>query len=59
MKTVERIMIKVVIIQFGVLLFSQWFFHQVNAFPKLTQMAKYEGVNENTKVEILETFKRK
>lgn len=56
MKFIERILIKVIIIQLGMLLFSQWFFHHLNALPKLAQLTKYEGVSQNTVTEILETF---
>ncbi|XJZ26063.1 YpfB family protein [Bacillota bacterium Lsc_1132] len=59
MKAVERILIKIIIIQLGALLFSQWFFHHLNAFPKLTQTAKYEGVNKNSLTEMMETFSKK
>jgi hypothetical protein len=56
MKVVERILIKIVIIQFVFLLLAQLFFHQLNIFPQLDQLTKYEGVTENTFTEILQTF---
>jgi hypothetical protein len=57
MKIVERILIKVIIIQFFFLFFAQLFLHQLDIFPQLEQLTKYEGVNENTFTEILQTFR--
>jgi hypothetical protein len=59
MKTVERVLIKIVIIQFIFLLLSQAILHQLDVFPQLKQITKYEGVNKNTYTEILETFNGK
>ncbi|WML45131.1 YpfB family protein [Neobacillus sp. PS3-40] len=56
MKTVERVLIKLAIIQFIFLLLSQVILHQLDAFPQLKQLTKYEGVNKNSYTEILETF---
>ncbi|WHX99114.1 YpfB family protein [Neobacillus sp. DY30] len=56
MKIIERILIKVIIIQFIFLFFAQLFLHQLDIFPQLEQLTKYEGVNENTFTEILQTF---
>lgn len=56
MKAVERILIKVVIIQFIFLFLAQFFLHQLDIFPQLEQLTKYEGVNDNTFTEILQTF---
>jgi hypothetical protein len=56
MKVVERVLIKVVIIQFIFLFLAQFFLHQLDIFPQLDQLTKYEGVNENTFTEILQTF---
>lgn len=56
MKIVERILIKVVIIQFIFLFLAQLFLHQLDIFPQLEHLTKYEGVNENTFTEILQTF---
>ncbi|MDR7075263.1 hypothetical protein J2Y03_000251 [Neobacillus niacini] len=56
MKVIERILIKVIIIQFVFLLLAQLFLHQLDIFPQLEQLTKYEGVNENTFTEILQTF---
>ena len=56
MKIVERILIKVIIIQFIFLFFAQLFLHQLDIFPQLDQLTKYEGVNEITFTEILQTF---
>ncbi|MFL6563278.1 MAG: YpfB family protein [Bacillus sp. (in: firmicutes)] len=56
MKNVERILIKIVIIQFIFLFLVQLIFHRLDVFPQVKQLTKYEGVNENTYTEILETF---
>lgn len=58
MKLVERLLIKVVIVQFLFLFLSQLFFHQMDIFPQIKQLTKYEGVNENSFTEILQTFQK-
>jgi hypothetical protein len=58
-KTVERILIKLVIVQFIFLFLSQLLLHQMDFFPQIKQLTKYEGVNENTLTEILETLGKK
>ncbi|WP_319922070.1 YpfB family protein [Neobacillus dielmonensis] len=57
-KRIEQILIKVIIIQFVFLLLTQLMFHQLDIMPKLNQLTKYEGVNESTLTEILQTFQR-
>lgn len=59
MKWVDRILIKMIIIQFIFLLLSQIILHQLDVFPEIKQLTKYEGVNENAIVEFLETFNGK
>ncbi|MDF2858388.1 MAG: cytidylate kinase [Neobacillus sp.] len=59
MKGIERILMKVIIIQFIFLFFAQLFLHQYDVFPQLEQLTKYEGVNESTFTEILQTFSGK
>lgn len=59
MKTIERIIMKVIIIQFIFLFLAQLFFHQLDVFPQFEQLTKYEGVNENTFTEILQTISGK
>ncbi|MBT2656416.1 YpfB family protein [Bacillus sp. ISL-18] len=56
MKTIERILIKVVIVQFIFLFLSQLLLHQFDIFPQIKHLTKYEGVNENSITEILQTF---
>lgn len=56
MKIVERILIKIIIIQFIFLFLAQLLLHQLAIFPQLEQLTKYEGVNESTFTEILQTF---
>lgn len=57
MKSIERILIKIVVIQFSFLLITQLFFHKWNAFPELKELSQYEGVTENNFTQLLETFK--
>jgi hypothetical protein len=59
MKGIERILMKVIIIQFIFLFIAQLFLHQYDVFPQLEQLTKYEGVNESTFTEILQTFSGK
>ena len=56
MKIVERILIKIIIIQFIFLFITQIFIHQMDLFPQLKQLTKYEGVNKNIYTDILQTF---
>ncbi|MGJ7919963.1 YpfB family protein [Neobacillus sp. LXY-4] len=56
MKTFERILMKIVLIQFIILVFSQFFFHKIEVLPELQQLARYEGVTEDNFSQILETF---
>lgn len=57
MKSFERVLMKIAIIQFVFLLIAQLFFHQYNAFPELKQITQYEGVTENNYFEVLETIR--
>ncbi|GHH98166.1 YpfB family protein [Neobacillus kokaensis] len=59
MERVERILIKLIIVQCIFLLISQFFFHQLNLLPEVKELTKYEGVNENTMTDILQTLKEK
>lgn len=56
LKIFERVLIKIIIIQFVLLVFSQWFIHHLNAFPELQIMIKYEGVHKAELTRILEVF---
>lgn len=56
MKTIERILIKLVIIQFFFLVSTQLFLHTFNYFPELKQLIKYEGVGKDNFTEVIETF---
>ncbi|WP_462412051.1 YpfB family protein [Neobacillus sp. Marseille-QA0830] len=58
-KRAEQILIKVIIIQFIFLFLSQLIFHQLEIMPHLNQLIKYEGVNENTLTDILQSFQQK
>jgi hypothetical protein len=59
LKRAERILIKIIITQFIFLLLSQIIFHQMDIFPELKQLTKYEGVNKNSFTEFLQTFSGK
>jgi len=55
-KSAERIIIKIVIIQFLFLIFTQIFFHKLNIFPELKELSQYEGVTKDNFTQLLETF---
>jgi hypothetical protein len=57
MKAIERILLKLIIVQFIFLLITQLLFHHMNAFPELKQLTQYEGVTDQNFTELLETFK--
>lgn len=59
MKSFERILIKIAIIQFIFLIIAQLFFHELNAFPELKQITQYEGVTENNHSEVLNSIQSK
>lgn len=56
MKTIERIMIKLIIIQLLFLVLAQIVLHKWNVFPELKEITQYEGVTENNFSELLEAF---
>lgn len=57
MKTFERILIKIIIIQFLFLFLSQLVLHKYHFFPELKHITQYEGVAENNFSQVLETIK--
>ena len=59
MKIIERLLLKIIIIQLIMLVLSQLFFHKMNALPELQQLTQYEGVTENNYTEFLETLSGK
>ncbi|MBT2661002.1 YpfB family protein [Bacillus sp. ISL-45] len=59
MKTLERILIKIAIIQFVFLIIAQIFFHEINAFPELKEITQYEGVTDNNHSEVLKSIRSK
>lgn len=59
MKTIERVIMKVAVIQFVLLLLTQLIFHQLDEIPHLKQITKYEGVTKNTMTKIVETMSNK
>lgn len=56
MKSIERILMKLIIIQFIILFLSQVFLHSFNLFPELKEITQYEGVTDNNFSKLLETF---
>lgn len=56
MEKVERILLKLVLIQTIVFLLCQIFFHHLNSFPELKDITQYEGVNEQNFTKTLETM---
>lgn len=58
MKRIETIMIKLIIIQFIVLICAQVLIQQSAIKPYLSRVVQYEGVNKLTITEWLETFSK-
>ncbi|WP_153122653.1 DUF5359 family protein [Peribacillus tepidiphilus] len=56
MKAVERILMKLIVIQLLFLLFFQILFHQEDTFLELKKMAQYEGVYSDNYRIIVETM---
>ena len=56
MKIVERLLLKIIIIQLIMLVLAQFFFHKMHALPEWQQLTQYEGVSENQYNEFLETL---
>lgn len=58
MKNLERILIKLIIVQFVFLIVTQIIFHHLNFFPELKEITQYEGVNNGQYTQLLETLSR-
>lgn len=56
MKTVERIIIKLIIIQVIFLFLVQIFYSFDHHIVQLSKLSQYEGVNSNNYTKIIETF---
>lgn len=56
MKTVERILIKLIIIQVIFLCVTQVAFRFENRMIQLSKLSQYEGVNKNNYTKVIETF---
>lgn len=56
MKAFERILIKIIVIQFIFLIISQLMIHQFDLFPELKEITQYEGVTDNYFTKLLEAF---
>lgn len=58
MKTVERIIMKVIVIQMIFLFLIQIFLRFENHSVQLSKLSQYEGVNSNNYTKIIETLDR-
>jgi hypothetical protein len=58
MKNLERILIKLIVIQFIFLIITQIIFHHYDFFPELKEITQYEGVGNGQYGEVLETLGR-
>ena len=58
MKEIERILMKIAIIQGCLFLLVQILFHHYDAFPGLKEIIFYEGVTNQNYSEILETMQK-
>jgi hypothetical protein len=56
MKAMERILIKMAVIQFVFLFLAQLFLHQLNVIPELKVLAQYEGVVKDKSAKTVETI---
>ncbi len=56
LKTVERILIKLAIVHFILLIAVQFMVHQLNILPELHKIVFYEGVEKMEYSEIVETL---
>ncbi|CAH0220988.1 YpfB family protein [Peribacillus sp. NPDC101481] len=56
MKTFERLLIKVIIIQLACLFFFQFLLSREDQIIDLTKLSRYEGVTSNNYTKIIETF---
>ncbi|WP_175639716.1 YpfB family protein [Metabacillus schmidteae] len=56
MERVERILIKLIVIQFIALVCAQLLIQNSHVQPYLSRVVQYEGVNKMTITEWLETF---
>ncbi|CAI9388074.1 DUF5359 family protein [Niallia sp. Sow4_A1] len=58
MKTVERIIIKIILLQIVFFLVGQ-IFHMWDIIPEIRTITQYEGVMDSNFISFLETFGRK
>ncbi len=56
LKSIERILIKLAIIHFILLIAVQFVFHELNILPELHKIVFYEGVEKMEYSEIVETI---
>lgn len=55
MKRIERILLKIVIVQFVCLLLAQWVLLYTPLAPYVAKVYEYEGVTTNEKTKTVET----
>lgn len=58
MKSIERLLIKLIIIQFICLLAFQAFLHQEGSLLESKKLIRYEGVTSTNHEKVVETFNR-
>jgi hypothetical protein len=58
LKRVERIVLKLVVFHFVLLIVSQIAFHHLELFPPLNKLTMYEGVNKRSFTEMIEVMNR-
>ena len=59
MKTIERLLFKILVVQTVILISVQLLFHFSKAEPYLSKVVQYEGVNNMKIDDWIETFKPK
>ncbi|HZG73123.1 MAG TPA: DUF5359 family protein [Chondromyces sp.] len=59
MKRIERLLMKLIIIHFVLLLLSQFILLQWRSFAEIQKITYYEGVNKQVGPETLDVFQKK
>ncbi|MBS4173294.1 DUF5359 family protein [Bacillus sp. FJAT-49736] len=57
MKTIERLIIKIAILHFLLLIFFQFIFQNFQLIKDLQRITVYEGVNNQNETPIMDTWK--
>lgn len=58
MQRIERIILKIIVIQLIFLIVSQLLLHQLDFIPELERLSQYEGVTDQNFTNFLETFNK-